>query len=82
MKEHHVGVDTDGNPLAYTSDQVKDIVRNAMEHGDVLMAVLRTESGDLACQVFGPPSEEIADMVEAFARAYRAAIRTPEHKGQ
>lgn len=79
--EKHVAIDSDGNPLAYTSAQVKDIVRRAFTNGELVLAVVEVE-GLLACHVFGPPSEKTADMLDQLASSYRKGITQAEHRGE
>ncbi len=74
MSRDDIAIDQDGHPLPYGPDEVQRIVQRALEQGDVLAAVFKT-GGDLAIQVFGPPSQEIADALDIAARAYREALR-------
>jgi len=80
--EKHVVIDQDGSQAPYTPAQARDVVRRAVKHGDIVLAVCRTEAGDLACHVFGPPSEDTAALLDQLASAYRKALPMLEHKGE
>ncbi len=70
-----MAVDNKGNSLPYTSDEVAVIMAKALRDGDVMAAILRMPSGDLAVQVFGPPSLELLDILETTTRAYRRTLQ-------
>jgi hypothetical protein len=74
MSRDSMAIDSDGRPLPYTSADVDAIVQKALNEGDVLMAVLRMPSGDLAVQVLGPPSQELVEILETVAKSYRIAV--------
>lgn len=65
---------TDGNPLPYSPEEVTAVCQKALQDGDLIAAILRLPTGDLAVQVFGPPSHELVDMLEAAASQYKRAI--------
>lgn len=71
----YVALDNRGRPLPLTTAEVQVAMRQLVEDGDLVAAVLRTPAGDLAVQVFGPPSEELADCLETVASAYRTALQ-------
>jgi hypothetical protein len=70
-----MAVDRHGNPLPYTSAEVATIMEIALRDGNVMAAILRMPSGDLAVQVFGPPSRELLDILETTTRAYRRTLK-------
>lgn len=71
----NMAVDGNGNPLPYTSAEVAIIMEKALRDGNVMAAILRMPSGDLAVQVFGPPSHELLDILETTTRAYRRTLQ-------
>lgn len=73
-----LALDTDGEPLPLSRAEVRARVVSMVDEGDVLAAIFRVASGDIAVQVFGPPSAELLDVLEAATRGYRAAL---ERKG-
>jgi hypothetical protein len=77
-----IALDGEGNPLPFTAGQIKDVVKRALDGGEIVLVAARTASGQIACHVFGPPSEEIADWLEQLARAYRKGITVPPHGGE
>lgn len=70
-------IDGKGNPLPYTSAEIDIIMQRALRDGDVMAAILRMPSGDLAVQVFGPPSLELLEILETTTRAYRRTLQGP-----
>jgi hypothetical protein len=69
-----MAVDGTGKPLPYTPDQVQAIVHQALADGQILAAIVR-KGDDLMVQVFGPPSQEILDVLLETVRAYRVVLR-------
>jgi hypothetical protein len=67
-------IDTKGRPLPYSSAEIRAIVRRAVDEGTLVAALLRMPSGDLAFQVFGPPSQELLDTLESVTTAYRRLL--------
>jgi len=70
----NMAVDGDGNPLPYSPTAVRDIVLKMINEGEI-MAVIVRKGGDLGVQVFGPPSQELLDILDQTARAYRRALK-------
>ena len=70
-----MAVDEKGRTLPFTPDEVTAVSLNALEHGDVMLAVLQFPSGDLAVQVFGPPSQKAVDILETTLQAYNATLK-------
>ena len=71
----NIAVDPTGKLLPFLPDQVRQIVLEAIHHGTLLAAVFRLPTGDLGVQVFGPPSEELAALLERAARGYRQSLQ-------
>ncbi len=71
----NMAVDAAGKSLPYTAEEVTRIMEKALRDGDVMAAILRMPTGDLAVQVFGPPSLELLDILETTARAYRRVLQ-------
>jgi hypothetical protein len=69
-----MAVDGKGRPLAFSPSEVDEIVRKALDSGELIAVVLR-HNDDLMVQVMGPPSAELRDALEEAARAYRAVLR-------
>jgi hypothetical protein len=69
-----MAVDRDGAPLPYTPEQVRAIVTDALESGEI-QAVIIKKGDDLMVQVFGPPSRELLDVLETATRGYRRALK-------
>lgn len=67
-------IDRDGSPLPIARGEVRGIVEQMINAGELLAAVFRAPNGDVGVQVFGPPSAELLDVLEAAARGYRAAL--------
>lgn len=70
----NMAIDREGRPLPCSPDQVKAIVQRAMRDGELLAAVFRMPSGDVAVQVLGEPSLELLEALEQTAFAYRRAL--------
>lgn len=70
-----MAVDRDGNPLPYAPGEVRDIVLKMIDEGDIVAAIVRGKNGDIAVQVFGPPSRELLGVLEDAVKGYRRAIR-------
>jgi len=69
-----MAVDGDGQALAYSPEAVRAIVLKMVEQGEILAVLVRVE-GQLAVQVFGPPSHELLDALETTCRAYRRVLQ-------
>lgn len=67
-------IDTEGKSLPYSPDQVRQIVDRALTEGDLLAVVSRMPSGDLAVQVLGNPSHEVAEALMQARLAYKRAL--------
>lgn len=75
MSDDNVAIDADGRTLPYTSDQVRDVIARMIDEGDLVAVIVRGKTGELAVQVFGPPSRELLALLEQATQAYRVAIR-------
>lgn len=71
----NMAIGADGRTLPYTSAEVDQIMMRALRDGDVMAAILRLPNGDLAIQVFGPPSKELLDILETTTKAYRRTLQ-------
>ncbi len=73
--KHNMAFDGDGKTLPYSSTEVQAIVERAIQEGRILAAIIEMPTGDLAVQVFGPPSRKLLEALETTTNAYRTAIR-------
>lgn len=69
-----MAVDHAGRPLAHTPAEVRSIAGRMLEDGEILAVILKGRNGDLGVQVYGPPSQELVEILETTAAAYRRAI--------
>ena len=74
-ERYDMAVDADGHPLPYSPTEVRAIVQQALDEGDVLAVVMRTKDDDLAVQVFGPPSHKLLTILEQATHAYRRVLK-------
>jgi hypothetical protein len=72
---YNMAIDEKGKALPFTPAEVTEVSRKALEHGDVLAAVIELPSGDLAVQVYGPPSRKLVDVLETTLHAYKTALK-------
>jgi hypothetical protein len=73
--QFNMAIGTDGNPLPYSPEEVKQVALKAVDGGELLAAVFRLSSGDLSVQVFGPPSHELVDALEQAVSQYKRVLR-------
>lgn len=73
--DENIAVDEDGRVLPYESAEVTSKIREMLADGDLLAVVLRGKDGNVAVQVFGPPSRELEQALTTAARAYRRVLR-------
>jgi hypothetical protein len=71
----NMAVDEDGNPLAFTPEQTRDIVHKMIDEGEILAAIVRSKNGDLGVQVYGPPTRELLAILEQTTKAYRRVLK-------
>lgn len=75
-KPEHMAIDEDGKPMAYAPDEVRGKVLEMLKAADAeLLAVVIRQRGDLAVQVFGPPTQELLGVLVTAARAYRRMLK-------
>lgn len=79
MSKDDIAIDTDGSVAPLSAEDVRKVVDNAIQNGTVLAVVLRDPSGQIAVQVFGPPSEDLLSILETTAAAYRRAMLGRAH---
>jgi hypothetical protein len=72
--QFNMAIGKDGNPLPYSPEEVKDITKKAVDDGELLAAVFRLPSGDLAVQIFGPPSYEIVEILQNATAQYKRVL--------
>lgn len=70
-----MAVGSDGHPLPYNPTEVTQIMEKALRDGDVVAAILRLPGGNLCCQIFGPPSQELVEILETVTRAYKRVLQ-------
>ncbi len=69
-----MAVGTDGNPLPFSPEEVKRVALKAVDEGDILAVLIRLPSGDLAFNVFGPPSQEMVEMLDNAVSQFKRVI--------
>lgn len=62
--------------------EVKRVALKAVDEGDILAVLIRLPSGDLAFNVFGPPSWELIDMLEGAVSQFKRALGLSLPKGR
>jgi hypothetical protein len=70
----HMAVDSAGKPLPYAPAEVRLITERMIRDGEIV-AVIAQVGDDLAVQVFGPPSQQLVDVLQTAADAYRRVVR-------
>ncbi len=79
--QFNMAVGKDGNPLSFNPEEVKRIATDAVNSGHIVAMLARLPSGDLAFQVYGPPSweliEELENAVSQFKRAVTLQLAPP-----
>jgi hypothetical protein len=75
-KRHGLGFDLDGQPLAYSSDEVNTMLDRAYDdpHTKVVLVILK-KGGDLMVQIMGEPTRAILQQLEQATAAYRRILR-------
>lgn len=69
-----IGFDETGRPIAL-GDEARAEQEAILDHPDMVPVLLAGRLGnDLAIRVFGPPSEDTADVLDVLAARYRAAV--------
>lgn len=74
MAADDIALDGDGRQLSYSPAEVRAVVRKMLDEGKI-MAVVVDDGQKIGVQVFGPPSRELADVLQQAAQAYRRALR-------
>lgn len=76
-----IGIDAHGKRLPHSPAEVQAIIDNALEHGELIAAIMRTAAGDVAVQVLteAGPTQEILEILESATNAYRALVRQEQH---
>jgi hypothetical protein len=64
----------DGKPLAMNPADVRRTVLRMVDEGEILAIIVQVPSGDIAVQVFGPPTLAVVETLEEAARSFRAAV--------
>lgn len=72
--QFNMAIGKDGNLLPYSPEEVKQVTKKALDDGELIAVILRLPSGDLATQVFGPPSLELVEILEAVAAQYKRGL--------
>jgi hypothetical protein len=72
--QFNLAIGKDGNPLPYSPEEVKRVTQKAVDDGELMAAVFRLPSGDLAVQIFGPPSYEIVEILENATSQYKRVL--------
>jgi hypothetical protein len=71
----NMAVDAKGNVLPYSPEEVEQIMQKAIDKGNVMAAILKLPNGDLAVQVFGPPSRALLEILETATAAYKRTLK-------
>ena len=74
MANDHWAIDGEGRSLPHSPAQVKQIVVRALKEGRILAVLIQMPSGDLAVQVMGDPSHEVAEALLQAGAAYARAL--------
>lgn len=69
----HVAADTEGNILPLSADEVREVVGQSLNDGEILAVIIKMPNGDLSIPVLGPPDLELADALDTAAKSYRIA---------
>lgn len=69
-----VAVDEEGNRLPFSPQRVREIVLQMINDGQIEAVLIRVPNGEIAVQVFGPPSQELLDVFNNAARALGLAL--------
>jgi hypothetical protein len=69
-----IALDEQGRPLPHSPAEVRKIVRQMADEGEVLAVIVRVEN-DLAVKVFGPPSQELAEALRTVANSYTTFLK-------
>jgi hypothetical protein len=73
---HDMAVDWEGKSLPMTGAEVRATVLRMIDAGDILAVIVQVPpNGDMAVQVFGPPSRELLDCLRQATKAYETALR-------
>lgn len=80
--QFNIAIGKDGNPLPYSSEEVKQVAFKAVDDGELVAALFRLPSGDLSFQVYGPPSLELVEMLDSVVSQYKRALGLQLPKGR
>lgn len=72
-----VGINPDGSISPHTREQIVRMQMEAFERGQILALVLEHPDGQLMVQVLGPPTLQLAEVLEQAATGYRQALAAP-----
>lgn len=72
--KHSIAIDLDGSILPMTPLQVQKHLEKMMDEGEIMAAVVVT-NGEIGVQVFGPPSEQLLEILQQAAKGYKKALR-------
>jgi len=70
-----MAIDAQGHPLPYAPGDVRSILADIAQRGEVLALIFRAANGDLGVQVLGPPSSEVLAALELATQGYRRALQ-------
>lgn len=71
----NMAVDSSGNVLPYSPDEVNAITNKAIEKGKIRAVVTELPDGNYAVNVFGPPSHKLVEILETTLAAYKRVLR-------
>lgn len=74
MSDNNFAIDKDGNRIPYSSDEVGMISKDIITRGKIIMVVSVVDD-QIGAHVFGPPSEELIEILEQVTTAYRKGLR-------
>jgi hypothetical protein len=72
--QFNLAIGADGNPLPYSSEEIKTVALKAVDDGDILAVLIRLPSGDLSFQVYGPPSRDLLDTLKCAISSYERTL--------
>lgn len=68
-----MAADLDGKPLLLEPGAVRTMVNKMVDEGELVAIIVRAH-GQVALQVFGPPSLELVELLEQTTRGFRRIV--------
>lgn len=74
-KPDNMAVDDQGHVLPYNPEEVRAIVDQAVDQGELLFAVFQMPTGEYGVSAFVPPSEKLVEILETAARSFKRVLQ-------